>query len=131
MTLRRLRITSSLAFLLILAVPLRAQDESAKRSSLWMKQKVQASQAILTGLANADFEAMRQNAEAMNAVEAFEKWLRADSPGYRTQLRLFEFADRELIRAAREKNLDAATLAFNQLTISCVNCHKIVRDAAR
>jgi len=96
-----------------------------------MRQKVQASQAILTGLASADFQAIGQNAAAMSAMEQLEKWLRADSPGYRTQLRLFEFADRELIRAAREKNLDAATLAYNQLTISCVNCHKIVRDAVR
>jgi hypothetical protein len=96
-----------------------------------MKQKVQASQAVLTGLANADFQAIGQNAAAMGVMEYFEKWQRADLPGYRTQLRLFEFANRELIRAAREKNIDAATLAFNQLTISCVNCHKIVRDAAR
>jgi hypothetical protein len=46
-------------------------------------------------------------------------------------LRLFEFADRELIRAAREENLYGATLAFTQLTISCVNCHKIVRSVPK
>jgi len=56
---------------------------------------------------------------------------RASRPEYRTQLRLFEFADRELIRAAAEKNLDAATLAYNQLTVSCVNCHKIVRASSK
>jgi hypothetical protein len=127
----RLRSTPVLAVLLVLALPLHAQDEPAQKSSIWMRQKVQASQAIFTGLANADFQTIGQNATAMSAIEQLEKWLRADSPAYRTQLRLFEFADRELIRAAREKNLDAATLAFNQLTISCVNCHKIVRDAVR
>jgi hypothetical protein len=127
----QLRNTMVLAILLALALPLRAQDGPAKKSSIWMKQKVQASQAILAGLSSADFEAIGQNAAAMSLVESLERWVRADSPGYRTQLRLFEFADRELIRAAREKNIDAATLAFNQLTISCVNCHKIVRDAAR
>jgi len=128
---KRLQSTPVLALLLVLALPLRAQDQPAQKSSIWMRQKVQASQAILTGLASADFQAIGQNAAAMSAMEQLEKWLRADSPGYRTQLRLFEFADRELIRAAREKNLDAATLAYNQLTISCVNCHKIVRDAVR
>ena len=123
--------TSVLAFLLVLALPLRAQDEPAKKSSIWMKEKVRASQAILTGLASADFQAIGQNAAAMDVIQYLEKWQRADSPGYRTQLQLFELANRELIRAAREKNIDAATLAFNQLTVSCVNCHKIVRDAAR
>jgi hypothetical protein len=120
-----------LGLLLILALPVCAQDEPAKEASIWMRQKVQASQAVLSGLARADFQAIGQNAAAMGVMEYFEKWQQADSPDYRTQLRLFEFADRELIRAAREKNIDAATLAFNQLTVSCVNCHKIVRDAAR
>jgi hypothetical protein len=96
-----------------------------------MRQKLLASQAVLAGLAIGDYEAIGRNAQAMNVVEQLEKWLRASTPGYRTQLRLFEFADRELIRAAREKNIDAATLAYNQLTISCVNCHKIVRDVAK
>jgi hypothetical protein len=124
--------TSVLALLLVMVLPLRGQDEPAKKSSVWMKEKLQASQAILAGLASADFQAIGQNATAMDVTEYFEKWQRAaGSPGDRTQLRLFEFANRELIRAAREKNIDAATLAFNQLTVSCVNCHKIVRDAAR
>jgi hypothetical protein len=125
------RVSPVLGIVLVLTLPLHAQDEPAKQTSLWMKQKVQASQAVLSGLASADFQAIAQNATAMGIMEYFEKWQRADSPGYRTQLRLFEFANRELIRASREKNIDAATLAFNQLTVSCVNCHKIVRDAAR
>ena len=119
-----------LTFLTAAVLPLRAEEEP-KKSSLWMRQKLQASQAILAGLADADFDAIRQNAQAMSLMEYLEKSLRADIPGYRTQLRLFEFADRELIRAARENNIDAATLAYTQLTISCVNCHKIVREAAK
>ena len=67
----------------------------------------------------------------MDVTQYFEKWLRGDSPDYRTQLRLFEFANRGLIRAAREQNRDEVALAFNPLTIRCVSCHKIVRDARR
>jgi hypothetical protein len=121
----------ALMFLMVLALPLRAEDKPAKQPSLWMKQKLLASQAILAALAEGDFNRINQNAKAMSLMEFLEKAFRADTPGYRTQLLLFEFADRELIRAADEKNLDAATLAYNQLTISCVNCHKIVRDAAK
>ena len=32
-----------------------------------------------------------------------------------------------LTKAAQEKNLDAATLAYVRLTMSCVDCHKFVR----
>lgn len=40
----------------------------------------------------------------------------------------FEYANKSLVLASKEKNLDAATLAYMELTVSCVNCHKIVRD---
>jgi hypothetical protein len=122
---------AALTLSMVPAHRLSAGDEPSKMSSLWMRQKLQASQAILAGLADADFETIGKNAQAMNLMTHLEKWVRADTPGYRTQLRLFEFADRELIRATREKNIDAATLAYNQLTISCVSCHKIVREAAK
>ena len=96
-----------------------------------MRQKLRASQEILKGLADGDFESIDANAQSMNLKEHLEKWARAGKPEYQTQLRLFEFADRELIRAASTRNLEAATLAYTQLTISCVNCHKIVRDAKK
>ena len=34
----------------------------------------------------------------------------------------------ELIRHSNEKNLDGATLAFTQMTLSCVNCHQQLRE---
>jgi hypothetical protein len=119
----------ALTFVMVVGLPLKAEDDPGQKSSLWMRQKRQASQAILGGLAEADFESIGKNAQAMNLMTYLERWARADTPGYRTQLQLFEFADRELIRAAREKNLDAATLAYTQMTISCVNCHKLFRDS--
>ena len=35
------------------------------------------------------------------------------------------------IRAADKGDLDDATEGFRQLTTSCVNCHKVVRDVGR
>jgi hypothetical protein len=128
---RNVLVLPLLASLLVLALPLRAQDEAAKRSSLWMRQKLAASQAVPKGLSAGDLDEVSKNATAMLLVEYLEKWVRADTPGYRTQLELFAFANRELIRAAREKNLDGATLAYNGLVVSCVNCHKIVRAVPR
>ena len=37
----------------------------------------------------------------------------------------------ELIRQAGKKNLGGATLAYTQLTLSCVHCHNVVRDAKK
>ena len=68
-----------------------------------MRQKLRASQEILKGLADGDFNSIGANAQSMNLLEYLEKWVRADRPDYRTQLRLFEFADHELIRAASKR----------------------------
>lgn len=99
-----------------------------EKASIWMKKKLEFSQNILTGLTEGDFDKVGLNAKAMNYLGYLEKWARADRPDYKRQLSYFEFANQELLRQAREKNVEGATLAYNQLTISCVQCHKLVRD---
>ena len=96
-----------------------------------MKQKLSASQNILAGLTKGDFEAIDKNAQSMLVVEYLEKWLRADTPGYNMKLKDFEYANKALRLAAHEKNMDGATIAYIQLTLSCVHCHKLVRDTVK
>jgi hypothetical protein len=108
----------------------RAKDTEDK-ASLWMKQKLLNSKAILEGLTREDFKLIQDNAQTMQFMGYLERWLRKDAQGYKEQLHAFEYANAALVRAARDKNLDGATLAYTQLTISCVQCHKIVRSATR
>lgn len=128
----RLRITAIMMIFLsaTLAVHLARGDDGkaqAPESSIWMKQKLGASQNILAGLTKGDFEAIEKNAQSMLAVGYLEKWLRADTPGYQMFMKDFEYANKSLTLAAREKNLDGATIAYIQLTLSCVHCHKTIR----
>ena len=99
----------------------------AAQASIWMKQKLVASQNILAGLTKGDYEAVEKNAQSMLVVGYLEKWVRADIPGYRKMMTDFEYANKALALAARNKNLDGATIGYVQLTISCVQCHKLVR----
>jgi hypothetical protein len=129
---------SALALLSVLAAMLttplaRGGDDKAKLkdASVWMRQKLTASQNILAGLTTGDFSEIEKNAQAMLVVGYLEKWVRADAPGYQKMMKDFEYANKSLTLSAREKNLDGATLAFMQLTVSCVHCHKIVRDAGK
>jgi hypothetical protein len=92
-----------------------------------MRQKITASQQILEGLTREDFEKIRVNAQAMQFMGYLESWARSDKPGYREQMQSFGFANGALVRAAEDRNLDGATLAYTQLAVSCVQCHKIVR----
>ena len=110
-----------------------AQDKGGKKptqkeASGWMQMKLGLTQGIVKGLTEADFDKIAGNAAAMNVLDYFEAWSRSDIPEYKRQLSYFDFANKELARQAAAKNIDGATLAYNQLTISCVSCHKIVRD---
>jgi hypothetical protein len=122
-----------LAVTAMLAGMLWAEDEEQEKPapSVWMRKKMEYSQKLLEGLAVGDFELLSQQARAMNALNQIEGWVRGKTPDYRTQLRIFRFANEELIRQADEENLDGASLAFVQLTLSCVNCHKLVRGDRR
>ncbi len=104
------------------------QKPKQQKPSVWMKQKLTYSQRILNGLAIENYDMIEENAIAMQGMSRIEGFVRGRTEGYRTQLKTFEFATSELIRTAEQENLDGATLAFTQMTISCVNCHKEIRN---
>ena len=99
--------------------------------SYWMKKKLEYSEKILGGLVNKDFDQVAKNAHSMNALSQIEKWVRGNTSEYRAQLQVFQNANQQLMRMAEKENLDGAALAYVQLTLSCVNCHKLVREGPR
>jgi hypothetical protein len=64
----------------------------------------------------------------MQVMGYLEAWVRADLPDYKARLHAFEHANDAIVRAAQDKNLDGVAIAYSQITISCVQCHKIVRE---
>ena len=104
------------------------EKKQDKSPSFWMKQKLTYSQRILNGLATEDYDLILQNANAMKGLDTLEFFVRQKPEGYRTHLKTFQFAVKELARNAEDKDLDGATLAFTQMTVSCVNCHKQIRS---
>ncbi len=124
----RRRIVVAVLAILLLPVALTAEDgKEDNEPSFWMKQKLKYSQEILNGLAQEDYELIAKNATAMQGLNKIEFFVRQKPEGYRTQLKSFQFSVNELVRNAEDENIDGATLAFTQMTISCVNCHKEVR----
>ena len=109
----------------------RGDDDEKAKASIWMKQKLAASENILAALTKEDYEAIEKNAQSMVAVGYLEKWIRSDIPGYQKKIRDFEYANKTLALAAREKNLDGATIGYVQLTFSCVECHKLIRGSGK
>lgn len=111
------------------AEPTAAEDKDAdKRASVWMRKKLDYSQNILAGITSGDFELVRQNANAMKGLGKIETFVRGRTPGYKTQMQIFQEANDELLRQAQRESADGAALAFTQLTITCINCHKQLRE---
>jgi len=102
-------------------------EQHAKPVSVWMERKMQYSQELLRGLATKDFQKIETNAKQMRLISKVEGFVRGGKEPYRTQLRTFQRVCDNMITQADQENLPGVTLAFNQLTVSCVNCHETIR----
>jgi hypothetical protein len=94
----------------------------------WMNVKLVESQKLFAALAKADFDTLTKSSQTLKTLNAVEGFVRRGTSGYRTQLRSFEFAVDEIKQQAKKGNIEGATLGFQQLTLSCVNCHKQIRQ---
>jgi cytochrome c556 len=92
-----------------------------------MAAKLGAAHSILNALAVQDFRELSRSTETLLAL-ARQQWVREESPEYRAYLKNFWTVLEGLQSAADEKDIDRATAAFNQMTVSCVSCHAHLRD---
>ncbi len=96
--------------------------------SIWMKKKLDYSQNILAGVTSEDFDMIADNARSMKGLGKFEAFVRSRNPAYTRQLQIFNEVNDEIIRQADNDNVEGVALAFTQLTINCINCHKALRQ---
>ena len=94
----------------------------------FMRLKLNHSQRVLEGIALEDFDLIAKNAQQLGLLAQDENWRVYQTLEYRQHSADFQRIASELTKAARAKNLDGATLAYMQLTMSCVNCHKYTRS---
>lgn len=96
--------------------------------SFWMAQKIDLSKKILESLTKEDFAMIETDAKQLRLLGKVEGFVRRKDPIYRRHQQSFDSALLDVATQAREHNVEGATLAFNQLTTSCVQCHKILRE---
>lgn len=92
-----------------------------------MKSKLVASQKVLEGIATEDYNAISRNANLLIGYSQAAAWMAQQSPDYQRFTVDFRRQAGALVKEARKKNVDGATVAYFQLTVSCVNCHKFIR----
>ena len=104
-----------------------AEKAGEPEPSVWMKHKLTNAQAILNGMATEDYDLIVSKADSLLRLNKIEAFARQRPEGYRLQLRAFQFAVSNIKRNAEKANLDGVAFAFNQMTASCIHCHRELR----
>jgi hypothetical protein len=107
-----------------------AQPEKESGVKTAMRQKVAYSEQVLVGITLEDYGLMAKNAEKLVELSNKTNWYSRQVPEYELFLNEFRRNAQELTRAGEQKNLDAASLAYVQMILSCVSCHKFIRQSA-
>ncbi len=104
-----------------------AQSEQPASLRDFMQVKLSHSQKALEGLTSGDFDLIAKNAQAMSLLSQESNWKVLQTTEYFERSQDFRRTCDSMTEAARKKNLDGAALAYIDLTMKCVNCHKYVR----
>ena len=103
------------------------QEPGGVKASSFMRLKLEPVKGALEGIALADFEMISKHAGTIRNLLLDESWMVVQSEEYRRQSNEFRSIVEQLQQAAKEKNVDRATLAYVQMTIRCVQCHELLR----
>jgi hypothetical protein len=104
------------------------KSDKDKMSAL-MRKKLEHSQKVLEGIATQDYKMISSSAEELVEISKEAEWKSAvKTPRYEVHSNDFRRQAEEMIKAAREKNVDAAAVGYVEMTLTCVKCHKHVRE---
>ena len=94
----------------------------------FMRAKLAHSQNVLEGLAVEDFDLIDKGAQQLSLASEDASWQVLQTEDYARQSADFRRSCDSLRKAAKGRNLDGAALAWMEVTMKCVQCHKYVRD---
>ncbi len=116
-----------LAVFLVAAAPLRSRSEPKTSTKDVMKFKLLHAQRVLEGIATENYDVIAENSKQLKALSQQANWQIRQTPEYQKFTADFVRSADALLKAANGKNVDAATIAYSQMTVSCTTCHKYLR----
>lgn len=130
---------TKMGFAIMAAIPLGAallvagtQDElKPDKRAMFMRTKLVHAQKVLEGIAKENYDEVAKSSQAISLLTMEEQWNVLTTEEYLRQSRAFREAADALTEAAKSQNMDAASLAYVEMTLSCVKCHKQLRNKAK
>lgn len=99
-----------------------------KKKPTLMQKKLSHAQAVLEGLAMNNFDKIADSAEELTAISKVAEWQVLKTPTYELYSNEFRRSTEALRKQGKAKNTDGATIAYVEMTFTCVKCHQHVRD---
>jgi len=93
-----------------------------------MRRKLENSQKILEALTLNDLDAAGRHASDLLKLRKDPNFRVIKTPEYELWSDQFTRSAEDLIKAAKDKNLEAGKLSYLGMTLSCFHCHTYVRD---
>jgi cytochrome c556 len=120
------------AVVMIAAAPA-AQEATVQpdKVAAFMRAKLAHSQNVLEGLAVEDFDLIDRGANDLALASQASSWQVLQTADYARHSDEFRRSCNALRAAAKARNLDGAALAWMEVTMKCIQCHKYVRDTER
>jgi hypothetical protein len=104
------------------------KDEPVGSLHRFMRQKMQASNLILEGLCMDDLKAVAMGTHTLLKMPSEARWRVSNDMMYRRYSNEFVQAVEELQKEAEENDIDSASMAWVNVTMKCMKCHKWVRN---
>ena len=93
-----------------------------------MQRKLAHAQKVLEGLATEDYGKIGKNADGLLDCVKDATWKIAQTDRYVLYSDDFRRGVEGMRKAAKDKKIDAAALAYVDITLTCVKCHRYLRD---
>jgi hypothetical protein len=94
----------------------------------FMRGKLTHMQKVLEGITTEDYDLIRKDANQLVLLSHAAEWRVLMTPEYQQHSAEFRRTAQSVVDAAKKKNLDGAALAYVDMTMKCVTCHKYVRS---
>ena len=127
--LTKMGVVSILALVGLMAINAQVQETAKTKvaTSPFMQRKLDFTRTVIDGLATEDYGKITQGAQDLLVLSHEAEWNSVTSAKYVELSSEFRRACDRLRDQSSEKNLDGATLAYFEVTLSCIRCHKQVR----
>jgi hypothetical protein len=110
----------------------KADDKAdEKKVKELMHRKLENGQAVLQALCLNDLDKAAKHSEELIKIRKEAAWKIVKTVEYEIWSDEFDRAANGIVKAAKEKNLEAAKLNYLSMTMACFHCHTYVRDLKR